>query len=296
MTDAISMQASLQGTGCVRTSFGEVLQGVLYENNTIRHFSVTFPVNMYARAEVKLVNHSGQFSISPAHKRKSARFCKLLLEKLGYSFGAEIRLESEIDEGKGLSSSTADIVAVARALEICLGRDFDPELICMVARDIEPSDGLMYDDCISFYHREVKVKQKLGKLPEFKVIAVDPETSLDTVEYNKQLPIRQMEEAQEYLRLLCKLENAVKLGDAHAIGDVASQSAMLNQKYNYKAFLDDLLQIKEETGACGVIVAHSGTVAGMMLDKNDRDFESRFNSCFVRMEKLNMKLLVCDSL
>src|SRR5690242_14663193 len=117
-TYKIARATALPGSGLANASFGEILQGVLPESE--RHFLVTLPVDLYSRATVYL-EREPHFSIHPTHKIKSLTFARRYCEELGYKGGATIHLESDMEEGKGLSSSTADIVAVARAMAHALG-------------------------------------------------------------------------------------------------------------------------------------------------------------------------------
>src|SRR5438270_176025 len=76
-----------------------------------------------------------------------------------------LNIMSELPEGKGLSSSSADLVAAARAVFRYFGQECPNVLLEKFLMDIEPSDGVMYEGVVSYYHREARLKENLGHLP-----------------------------------------------------------------------------------------------------------------------------------
>ena len=69
----------------------------------------------------------------------------------------EMRVDhwSDLDVGKGMGSSTADIVAGARAVVAACDCSLSPEQLARIATSIESSDGSMYPGIVAF-------NQKLG--------------------------------------------------------------------------------------------------------------------------------------
>lgn len=279
--------------GVASASFGELLQGVLPD--TEQHFLVTLPVNLYARADV-LLRREPEFSINPAHKTKTLNFARLLCERLGYSGGLRIELETGIAEGKGLSSSTADIIAVSRAIAGALRLRLDPTLVCETVRNIEPTDGLMFEGCVSFYHRDVELRKQLGKLPPMALLGIDEGGVVDTVEYNRRDAPRDPAQMQRYEDLLLQLEAAVENGDTATIGKVATASALMNQRFNKKRSLPSLIDLSERCGGVGVVVGHSGTVAAILMDVNMPDFGRHYKECLGELCRLPGLVITCNSI
>lgn len=65
-----------------------------------------------------------------------------LLRRYGLPPQGQLRLESDIPRGKGLASSTADLIASCRAVARYHRLPLDPDVLETILRDIEPSDGL----------------------------------------------------------------------------------------------------------------------------------------------------------
>src|SRR4029079_11819053 len=96
-----------------------------------------------------------------------------------------LELESNIPIGKGLASSSADLVATARAIDDCFKLGMSEEILKMFLRQIEPTDGVMYPGVVSFYHRQVQLREFLGQLPGLTIVSIDEGGEVDTVEFNK---------------------------------------------------------------------------------------------------------------
>jgi uncharacterized protein involved in propanediol utilization len=73
-------------------------------------------------------------------------------------------------------------------------------------------------------------------------------------------------EVEAFGPILGLLRRAVDLQDPVLLGRVATASALINQRHRPKRCMPQLLCIVRETGALGVQVAHSGTVAGLLYE------------------------------
>src|SRR3989338_11271689 len=98
-------RSPVMGIGKAFGTFGELLQGVLPSN---RNFLVTFPVNMYSRAKFSFLNEDS-FVVESEHKKKAAQIVKNILTKYKLPLAGKLVLNSEIPEGKGMASSSADL-------------------------------------------------------------------------------------------------------------------------------------------------------------------------------------------
>ena len=63
--------------------------------------------------------------------------------------------------------------------------------------------------------------------------------------------------------------------DIAAIGKISTESALLHQKCNPKKHLNDFIELANLANAAGVIVAHSGTYIGILLDKSCYDYRDQ---------------------
>lgn len=263
--------SSIKGVGKAFGTFGELLQGVLPSN---RNFLVTFPINMYSYANFSF-NGENSFAVELPHKKKAAQIVKNILEKHDLPLAGKLLLKSEIPEGKGMASSSADLVAAAKAVSSAYHLNMSHTQIESFMSEIEPSDGVMYDACVSYYQREVLLKSYLGVLPNLVVLAIDEGGMVDTIEFSKRSKNFTNSEKLEYEILLKKLENAVRKKDIITIGQVATRSAILSKKFKSSKYLDNFIHINKEISGIGVAIAHSGTCLGLLLDASDPKIEKK---------------------
>jgi len=252
------------GNGRCFGTFGELLQGALPDQE--RHFLVTLPINQYSIARFIALPTMADIYVFPLHKHKARRLAEELIRIYDLQTGGILYLRSELVEGKGCASSSADMVATARALDSIFRLSLSPEQLAEIMASIEPSDGVMYQGVVSFYHREGVLRDFLGQLPPLIIVAVDEGGQIDTVEFNRQPPSFRPAERLEYERLLCGIEQAITYGDLVSVGEIATRSAIMNQKVLPKIHLDLLLDLSKRYGALGVVVTHSGTYIGLLLD------------------------------
>lgn len=261
------------GTGSAYGTFGELLQGQLAESGV--DFLVTLPIPHSSRASFHPSPDSDRIVVQPPGKTKSLRVARSLLDSRGIRLGGLLVVESDLPEGKGFSSSSADLVATARAVGEAIGYVPGPPEIEALLRPIEPTDGVMYEGAVAFLHREVRLLARLGQLPPLTIVSLDEGGSVDTIAFNQRPKPFSNADRREYERLLNMLAVAVAAGDAEDIGHVATRSALLNQRLNPRRTLHPMLAVREAVGALGVAVAHSGTTIGLLLDDRDPAYPDR---------------------
>lgn len=281
------------GVGTAYGSFGELLQGVLPEDDT--DFLVTFPIDRGSRVRFRL-DPGGELRVFPSHKWKARTLARTLLDASGWDGGGTLIVDSELPVGKGLASSSADLVATARASGEVLGLEMPPSAIEDWLRMIEPTDGVMYPGIVAFEHRRVRLRARLGALPPLTVVAVDEGGQVDTVAFNAGRKSVADAGKQEYAHLLDRLSAAVAAGDLAEVGAVATRSAMLNQSLLPKRHLPAMAAICEENQGLGVICAHSGTVIGVLLGDDQPGHRTRLGAVKKACAKLSPTLLEFHSL
>jgi uncharacterized protein involved in propanediol utilization len=99
-------------------------------------------------------------------------------------------------------------------------------------------------------------------------------------------------EIEIFRSLLVRLRRAVATADLGLLGQVATTSARINQRYLPKPQLAPLLDICRTHGGCGVQVAHSGTVAGLIFDPRRPGVADSMRRCADRIGEL--RLVVTD--
>ncbi len=257
-----------QGSGYAPGACGELVQGQ-FENG--EDFLVSLPVDIWAKVNVEITNESQKIIVSPKDKIKTRQAVRMLLNYLDHAaFGANVQIESDIPEGKGLASSTADIVAACYAIGDALEVEISPLLISNVARQIEPSDGIMYSGLVAYNHRKCELIQELGEAPPISLLVIDLGGNVDTLDYNKN-PKKYSQEEQ----VLCKeafdqLLQGINKKDWNMIGEAAIRSGKINQRFLFKPEFEEIISIADQNNAYGVCVAHSGTVVGLLLDYEEK--------------------------
>jgi uncharacterized protein involved in propanediol utilization len=252
------------GIGKCFGTFGELLQGVL--PGKMRGFLVTLPITRFSTARFTAFSGSSEVCVSPPHKEKSKRLAERLMRVFDRDAGGFLSIQSELPTGKGCASSSADMVATARAIQAALGVSISRAYLAQVMSSIEPSDGVMYRGIVSFYHREGVLRKFLGYLPPLTIVGIDEGGQVDTVEFNERSkPFGQAHRA-EYENLLLEMERSVAHGDLKSVGEISTRSAVMNQGILPKNHLDLLLDMRRRYKALGVVAAHSGTQLGLLLN------------------------------
>lgn len=255
------------GVGTAFGTFGELLQGELPEKDG--DFLVTLPVARWTMATFRQDPGRGEIVVRPAHKKKALRLARMIVEETRGAAGGVLNVNSVIPEGKGLASSSADLVATARAVANALDTPMPPARIERLLARIEPTDGVLYPAIVAFHHRSVRLRAVLGALPAMTVVGMDEGGAVDTVDFNRIPKPYTTADSYEYARLLERLAQAVPRHDLEEVGRVATRSALMNQAVRHKRSLEPMREICREVGGLGVAVGHSGTTLGILLDTRD---------------------------
>lgn len=238
-------------------SCGELVQGTLDGEP----FLITCPINLFTSVTV-----SDEFSEQVGLGWKAKTMLSKVLEYLGcnaFNFG--IALESELPIGKGMASSSADIAAVGKAAALALGNDLTAEEIATLAASIEPTDGVFYDGIVAMNPLTGQVLSKLNLRSGYKIVIFDFGGEVDTLDFKRQSNFN-----------LAKLPNTFDL-------EMATQSALANQKILCKPQLEDIIHFTKSMGALGVTNAHTGTVIGVVFaEDTDQSHIENFSSALTR--------------
>ncbi|RWC82883.1 hypothetical protein EN858_29700 [Mesorhizobium sp. M4B.F.Ca.ET.215.01.1.1] len=269
-------------------TFGELLQGQLPVASVPcdPHFLVTMPIALFARAHFMPTPGTRLVTVYPSHKVKAKRLAEDLVIALGAS-GGILLLESELPEGKGLASSSADLVATARSIARCFKRRIRTSLIEKLMADIEPSDGVMYPGVVAYQQRSCSLLSFLGQMPPLAIVGIDEGGTVETLDYDQRRGEISAGDRAEYHQLLERARIAIPQGDAATIGRIATASALLHQERVPKEHLNSMLKASEATGALGVIVAHSGTMVGILLDRMAADFPRKLRSVLAHISPID---------
>lgn len=255
------------GTAC--HTFGELLQGQ-YDGAP---FLVSLPIQSYVRATF-YPGGAGELVTSP-QKIKVRRILRRLMKEYQLPFEGTLLLEQSLPEGKGFATSTADMVAACRAISKAYNLNLMPQHISSLLVKVEPTDGIMYNEVVAYRHHHGEVLATLGQLPPLRIIGVDRGGRIDTVSFNQHVQPYTVQEEAEYDRLLLLLQEAFHSGDSEMIGYVATRSADMHQKRLPHPDFERMKELCREVSGLGVVIAHSGTLAGILLDASAADYAQK---------------------
>jgi len=262
------------GHGVCHASFGELLQGVLPNN---KKFLVNFKVQNISKVTLRLTTcqYSPEketlYAESYKFFSKSYKIIRNILSDLGRHDDFFLEVNSDIPVGKGLSSSTADMVASSSALATALSIALKKEYISRMLTEIEPNDGLHYPGTSVYHHTTGTLIAQYNWVPPLYVLGIDSGGTIDTVKFNQTTVDWQENELNNYQYLLLELEDALVSQNVEKICMVATESTCLWQKINPKPFFDDALDFMQHTGGIGLVNAHSGTFLGILYHEGHKD-------------------------
>jgi L-threonine kinase len=279
---AAATESGLSGTGSAFGTCGELVQGFT-SNGT--PFHVTCPIEKTSTVTVTLVR-APEFTVTQTgaiHKKLELS----LLKTAAYLDiePCEMRVAhwTDLEVGKGMGSSTADIVAAARALGKAVGRELNSAEIASIAAGIESSDGSMYPGLVAFNHKKGTVVQRYSWWPQFLIVMLVPLKNLNTesVAFEGKHQI-----GHEFDVILSNLKQASANRDVLPFAQAATTSARLNQPYVPNQYFAILEERFEEMGAIGLNVGHTGTIVGMLFDAADPGAMKAAASASLQLQEL----------
>lgn len=239
---------------------GELVQGFCKDGIP---FHVTCPITLYANATVEITPGTGLRILGlPDYATKMKYSLELTAKALEIeNIDIHVRHHTQLQTGKGMGSSTADILCVATAFTNAINKHLDPKQLAQIATTIESSDGTAYSGIAAVNHKNGDLIKAFEWYPEFNIIIVVPDEQLDTA----QVTFSGKESlSQEFDSLLEKMNGVSLSKNERAFAEVALQSALLNQKYIENKYFQQLYPVYAELGAIGLNVAHTGTMMGLL--------------------------------
>jgi len=250
-----------RGVGTGAGTCGELVQGVLSDGRT---FHVTCPISKSSTVTIRL-RESDEWQITgvPPERQKLSTAIRSASDEFGLGpCAVQVRHVSELDVGKGLGSSTADIVAAARAVAAAVGDELSSAELATIATSIEASDGSMYPQIVAFDQKGGALIRRFDWWPQMAVVIVTPSTTLDTASADF---TGQADLGHQFDRIIDGLDEAVIARDGAAFARAATESAAFNQQFIPNHLFDVLAEEYESLGADGLNVAHTGTCLGLLF-------------------------------
>lgn len=255
---------------------GELVQGLFEDDGArLRRALVSLPCRQLKSKARFTANNSDRVSVEPASREKARRAAELTIKAFGRpGTGGNLAIDSNIPIGRGMGSSTADVLASIQAVLDWLGIDAATDDVMHIAVSAETAcdSTLFKQQAALFAHRDGVVMECFRRpLPPIDFISIDttPDMTVDTLEFE---PARyDALEIETFRPLRSLLRTAIKNGDARMLGRVATASARINERFLPKPRLKEIEMIGTRFDAIGIQVAHSGTVVGLMFDAKDEN-------------------------
>jgi uncharacterized protein involved in propanediol utilization len=288
------------GRGQCFAHFGELLQGEFFDQNGERvRGLVTLNCPTHGSvAKFFLSEHNEPLCVEPFFKQKALRTFKSVLSRLGVTcLQGRLVIDSNIPLAYGMGGSTADATASG-----CAALDFANqtltrgELADLVVKAEGAADSTMLTTsrAVLFAHRKGVVIEDFGRpMPDFLVVGFNADPGNRAGIVTDTLPPANYSPAQieTFEMLRAAVRRGVATFDRKLLGSAATASATINQKYLSKPRFDQILRLVEETGALGVNAAHSGIVAGVLLDPSSprQQLDEQVRSIRCRLKHLGIE-------
>jgi len=249
---------------------GELVQG--WHPNWNKPVLISCPIDRSSRVCVSVHDTPGLF-IPGAESGAFAKLrwaARLALEYLGQpNKGVTIRVDSQLLSGRGMASSTADVVGGMAALATALNKTLSPAKLAGLACQIEPSDSTMFAGLTMLAYRDNGQFEALGPAPALPLLMLDPGLIVDTLKFNTGLNISALKKLGATTQTAIELlRHGITRNDCPAVGAAATLSATRYQSISENPLLPQAQRWADETGAIGLVRAHSGSLIGLLYPKD----------------------------
>lgn len=247
---------------------GELVQGAIAGLDV----HVTCPIDRWAEARFRpaagSVDARAFLAGLPRHPKVRAALARLLDEAGAAVLPGRLQLFSALPRGKGMGSSTGDIIAALAAVAAALGRPADADRLADLALAVEPTGGTMFPGIAVFDHRHGRIRGSLGSSPALEVLILDPGGTVNTAAFNRRPDLPEQNRAKEpaVREALTMVLDGLRRSDPDAVAAGATLSARAHQAILHKELLEPVTALAREVGAAGVCVAHSGVVIGVLCN------------------------------
>lgn len=281
------------GIGTAIGHYGELLQGVFEDRSGQLHRGlVTLPLAKLTSKATFTATGASALTVHPDGKIKAGLAARLTLDHLDVAEGGALRVESSIPVGHGYGSSTADVVAAIRAVAAAHTAQLQPSRIGQLAVAAEQaSDAIAFDGhAVLFAQREGVVLEDFGgALPPLLLVGFKTGGGLPIDTLQLQPARYDGTEIQQFRVLRALIAHAVRYQDPDCLGRAATASARISQRHQPKQHFERVIEIAEEARACGVLVAHSGSLLGILFDRADKNLLHRAGRVAISAERAGFR-------
>mgnify|MGYP000972206788 FL=1 len=244
---------------------GEFLQGSIDGQS----FLVTCPINRYSYALSNVIQpFSKEFcALQPKSAQARKLVQELVQQKNKNQICPPVYVRSDILQGKGMASSSADISVTAMATALAMDYNLSLKELEQICLSVEPTDASFYQGVTQFDYIKGTISKPLGMCPPLKILVFDEGGSIDTVSFNKQADLQNkiLEKESIIQESFDLFKQGLITHDIKLIGQAATLSAFGNQRILYKPNLYDFHDVGNSYNSVGTIIAHSGTIMGLLF-------------------------------
>ncbi len=278
------------GKGFSFCHHGEILQGAFYCKQTEEYVYglTTLKCNLFWSKAYFIPKKKKGIHITPPSCVKAKNGIKQLLKHFKKDVDGELVIQSTVLPKLGLGSSTADVLSAMWAVAETLQLQLTSKQLAKLAVKAElASDSLMYTSDVLFAHRKgIIIEEFPRKLPLVTVLGFDEgsyKNGMDTLQIK---PIKySIRELKVFEELRIDLLKSAINQDITKLGQVATRSALINQKHFPKKKLIDIIKIQEKYNALGVQISHSGSIAGIIWNPTAPNLHRKIEACKEELKK-----------
>lgn len=251
-------------SGVCHGTLGELIQSPFICDGEIHISLISLPVKKYSWMHF-IHGEDGHLDEDLAGKDKCRRAVDiyLTLHRKQLPRGKWTH-DSELLEGKGMASSTADIVATIRCLDAIFLHRSSIESISAILRKVERSDSVFLDTYALYLSGQQKIVNHFGSAPAFHACYIDEGNRIDTEQVGERLLSHYERHLSAYAANLDRVINAFLKEDLATIARCSTASAVLGQDAIPKRNLNVLLANQGRYQADGIVVAHTGSLLGYL--------------------------------
>jgi uncharacterized protein involved in propanediol utilization len=252
-------QAGPIGWGFSAGTFGELVFGALQNTS----FLITLPIPWGTRATFAH-DPGASLNVWPSYRHKARRAVEELLRQWDKPIGGQLVIQSSLPVGKGLASSSADIVASCRACAAFFGRKITSAEIARISAAIEPTDGIMFPGVVAFDPIRGVLLERLGEAPPAMIVGVLGHGRINTEDHHRRLEPYTPEQQARLSEALQLARAGVRTKNVRLLGRAGRISATVEWERRGDDSIGALLAAAERENA-GVVIGHSGTVRGLLV-------------------------------
>ena len=155
-----------------------------------------------------------------------------------------------------------------------LGHPLDEPTLARLCVSLEPTDSTLFRQLTLFDHNTAATQITCGCQPQLDLLVLESPATLLTTDYHRLPRLEKLHAHSAALHQAWeKVQQACQTNDPRRMGEAATLSAIASQHLLPKPGFDTLRALVEECDLYGINVAHSGSVVGLMLDRQRHDIE-----------------------